>query len=486
MNKKAVDINTIFRNLFAFWFLGNAAVVLAAANSIAIFEVRNEQGDVGQTPFIQVTLTHNIYAFSQQANLQNLVVLDADQNSLPYRLVASVEPERAEPKILESNLAFFPVAADATPDNLRKVYVTQARAQGDSMQVNSVQIVTSNALINNKLPEFYLIDISKLAHDISHLRIDWNAQNDNQYLEVELEGTRNLQDWIPLGRATLVDINQQGHTLKRNTINAKIAQNEYEFLRVKVVRGGNNLRITQMVAEQKNTVPDVMAMQKESWRLIGESSKTQTSVYLPSSHSKTSPVTAWEFTRAETTPIEQISIDLGAHYYGDRATLLSRNNPTENWQLQHKGVWFNVQLGSQWQASDAIRLAFVSAKYWRLELNRKASSIQHPALVFSWHPLALQFIANNKPPFRLAIQTNQADNNNRDQVFNQIIAASTPKWTHANLHTLDVAPNALASVSAQRDWKQWIFWLALMLAVLVLLLFAFRLFKQLNVHQQKP
>ncbi len=467
-------MNKFLVGAFSFLFMGQA--LAAESNAIAIYEVQNAQGS-----FIQVPLTHELYSYSQHPNLHNLAVLDAEQNSLPYRLVSTNQRGHAEPKIISSSLAFFPVAADATPDSLRKLQVTHVSVQG-----NKVQIATSDKLLDSKAPEFYLIDISKIEFDISKLRIDWDVQTDNQYLEVELAATSNLQDWISLGRATLVNLSAQGQSLKRNSIDANIAKGEYEFLRIRVVRGAENLKISQVIAEQKQILPELPQKLRESWRLQGELAKTQTSLYLPSSHSKTYPVAAWEFARNEVTPIEQMSIDLGANYYGDRVILLSRNNLNENWQLQHQGVWFNVQLGSQWQASDSIALRFNSAKYWRLELSSLASSIKNPALVFFWYPLELQFIANHKPPFTLAIQPNQIDRNNREQIFEQILATSSPNWERASLHKLDVSPDAVTNIPTSRDWKQWIFWCALMLAVVVLLLFSFKLFKQLNLQQPKP
>jgi hypothetical protein len=464
-------MNKFMANLAAVFFLVSSALTLAAQNGTPIYQVSDAKGT-----FIQVPLTHDIYRYTSHANLQNLVVLDAEKNPLPYRLVAvTLQEQKQEPTLIVNPLAFFPVAVDATPDTLRKLHKRDVKVQGDS-----VQITTSDATLNNKTPEFYLVDISKLDHDITSLIVDWDAQANNQYLEVELEATRNLQDWLSLGNATLVQINQQEQSLKHNHINVAIAQKDYEFLRLKVVRGAESLHITNVAAEQKIGAPETKKI-TETWRLSGQLAKEQTTVYFPNSHSKAYAVAAWEYSRDEATPIESLAIDFGKNIYGDSAKLFSRNAENQSWQLQYQGIWFNAQVGSQWQKSDAVNIYRNHDKFWRLELNDSAKNISAPQLVFSWQPTQLQIITSDKPPFVLAISPDQQASDNREQIFNQIVSASSPTWMVANLTTLNVPPDAIASSATTINWKQWIFWAALLLAVTVLIAFSLKLFKQIKI-----
>lgn len=461
-------MNKIMTRLFVF-LLGLSSVAFASQDATPIYQVSDAQGT-----FIQVPLTHDIYRYTSHSNLQNLVVLDAEKNPLPYRLVAiAPQEQKKEPSVIVNALAFFPVAVDATPDTLRKLHTSQVKVQGDS-----VQIATSDKTLNNQTPEFYLVDISKLDHGITSLIVDWDAQATNQYLEVELEATRNLQDWISLGNSTLVQINQQEQSLKRNHINLAMAQKEYEFLRLRVLRGAENLHITGVTAEQKIGAPEQIKKISETWSLSGQLAKEQSTVYFPNSHSKAYAVAAWEYVRDEATPVESIAIDFGTNTYGDNAKLFSRNAENQNWQLQNQGIWFNAQIGSQWQKSDAVNIYRNHDKFWRIELNESAKNISAPQLVFTWQPTQLQIILNNKPPFVLAISTDQNSSYNREQIFSQIISASSPTWSAANLIKLNVQPEAIAAAAKTVDWKQWIFWAALLLAVAVLIVFSLKLFKQ--------
>lgn len=464
-------MNKFVANLVAIFLIGSCASAIAQQHTTPIYQVSDAQGT-----FIQVPLTHDIYRYTSQSSLQNVVVLDADKNPLPYRLVTTAPHEqKKEPTLIVNPLAFFPIAVDATPDTIRKLHTSQVKVQGDN-----VQITTGDKTLNNKTPEFYLIDISKLNHDITSLIVEWDAQAANQYLEVELEATRNLQDWFSLGNATLVKINQLDQSLKHNHIKVALAKQEYEFLRLKILRGAEDLHISSIASEQQIGIV-VPQKNSEAWSLSGQLAKTQTTVHFPNSHSKVYSVAAWEFTRDEATPIESITIDFGTAVYGDGAKLFSRNADNQTWQLEYQGLWFNLQVGSQWQKSDAVSVYRNSNKFWRLELNEAAKSISAPKLVFTWQPMQLQIIANNKPPFVLAINTSKNSSNNREQIFSQIISSSSPTWTAASLTKLDVQPEQVINTAKTINWKQWIFWSALILAVTVLIVFSLKLFKQLKV-----
>lgn len=452
--------------------LGSVCLINLAYGATAIYQLNETQGT-----FLQVPLTHEIYRYSQQTNLQDVEVLDADKNALPYRLVTiAPEVKQIDPKILVDELRFFPIAADATPDTLRKFHSTHIKVQGDS-----VQVTTSDKTLANANPEFYLIDVSKLDHDATSLGIDWVPQTDNQYLEVELEATRNLQDWFFLAKSTLVQIEQEEHHLKRNHIEVAIAKKDFEFLRLRILRGANNLQITHVTAEQRIGAAEKPHIEKESWSLMGDLAKNQNTVYLPNSHSKSYPVAAWEFIRNDTAPIDSIAIDFGTQTYGDSARIFSRTTENQNWQLQQQGIWFNAQIGKEWQKSNPVNIVPPNRdKYWRIELNETLRDKLIPSLIVGWQPTQLQIITNNKPPYVLAINQDKTTSYNREQVFNQILATANPAWVSTGLIPLNVQPEALINAPKAIDWKQWLFWVALMLAVSVLLVFSLKLFKQFN------
>jgi hypothetical protein len=165
--------------------------------------------------------------------------------------------------------------------------------------------------------------------------------------------------------------------------------------------------------------------------------------------------------------------------------VLSRPTTKDKWQLIYQGIWFQTQVGEQWQKAEPIKLSANRAPFWRLEF-APTQPVDAPKIIFSWQPTQLQFIANTAPPFILALSDDNGSAN-RQQVFNQILAkhrqqTGEPAWINADLITL---PPQLSAPTQQGqginfNWRQWLFWLALLGAVALLVFFALRLIKQLR------
>ena len=451
-------------------------LVFAAETITPIYQVEGAQGD-----FVQVHLQRDMYRDNLlQSDLKNLLVVDAEQNPLPYTIVnlmPAIAPVARS--ISSSELLFFPVAIDASPDTIRTLHSEQLQ-----VGAGAAHLIASDKTLNNKTPEFYLLDLSKLNHGITSLVFDWEAKEASQYLEVELEATRNLQDWVSLGRSTLVQIIQEQQSLKKNNIDITIAKQEYKFLRVRVIRGADNLYLNKIIAEQDLGLASAPILTKESWSINGELAKEQLEVGLTHKRNKSRAVAAWNFSRSEVTPAETVAIDFAQTVYSGTGKIWSRDADNQEWQLQYQGIFFNVQIGSQWKTSDPVNIYRKSAKYWRIELNASISNEFQPKLVFAWQPLTLRFIANDKPPFAIAVSSS-SNAQHSHQVFTQLIAESSPEWQPAVVVSLDVQPHSIQAAQGRTDWNEYLFWAALILAVLVLLGFSWRLFKQISPPGEK-
>ena len=445
-----------------------------------------------QSTYLQVPLSHDIYRYSQHADLRDLVVVDASNNNLPYRLV-SLKPNIQEPETQaiagqktntvqksETVLDFYPITANATPAAMRALRTTNISVVDNDVHVAiSDKPMPASIQPTNSTPDFYLIDISTLKTNVTALQIEWLPNEKNQYLEVQLEASSNLQNWVSLGRSTLLQIIQQEQQLKRNRLAVDIAPNAYEFLRLKIIQGGDALQLVRITALQLVNEIKPAEVASESWSVSGSLASVQTTVYFPNEHSKTYPVAAWEYVRDESTPAETLSLNLAENTYGDSVIVFARASEKQKWQLQHQGIWFNAQVGSQWQQSDAIKLYRNSDKFWRIELKESTKTISKPELVFSWQPAQLQIITNNKPLYSLAINPqNTAYQSN--QVFNQLLGKTNPVWVTSELVSLHASALAVTLSSSTMDWQKYLFWAFLLLALIVLLGFALRLFKQVN------
>ncbi|MES2824604.1 MAG: DUF3999 family protein [Pseudomonadota bacterium] len=462
------------------YFLYGAVFVLlwslqtfaAEENPIAIYRLSETQGT-----YLQVPLSHDIYRYSQYADLRDLVVVDADYNHLPFRMVSLTMTPAARIQRQENTtvLPFYPISANATPAAIRALRTTHISVTDNDVQVH----VNHSVAPASATPDFYLVDVSALKTKLTHIQIDWLPNEKNQYLEVQLEASSDLQHWIDLGRSTLVQIVHHEQQLKRNRIAVDIAPNTYEFLRLKILQGSERLQLTGITALQLFSELKLPNIESEVWVVGGSLSGKQTTVYFPDQHSKSYSVAAWEYIRDETTPAATLLLNLGEHTYGDSLKVFSRPSEKQHWQLRYEGIWFNARVGNQWQQSDEMSLSGIGDKLWRIELNESAQNTLKPTLVFSWQPIHLQIITNNKPPYSLAINL-QKKVAQSSQIFNQLLEKTNPVWISAGLESLHVDPSAVTPSSQALDWPKYIFWGCLMTALFLLLCFALRLFRQVN------
>lgn len=458
-----------------------ATSILAAPVAVAqaVFQIQQAPGT-----FIEISLPTDIYQFSQYPDLQDLHILDSNQNPLPWRLVPpAVLKNQTLPQIKSRSLNFFPIAADASAADLRQVYNTHISIQGDELTFSRPAADTTSS---SAAPEFYLIDARKLQQGITALVIDWQARQCSEYLQVTLQGSKNLQDWQTIEDATLVQIHQQGHSLKHNRIQTLLPEDRFEFLRLKVLRSAENVHINKITAEEEFTAEVVQTPPKQTWNVRGEKAKIQNSLRRENSHNTADAVTAWEFIRTEITPAQEITLDLGQQPYGDTLHLFSRNNPQHPWRLQHAGIWYQTQVGAQWQQSDPIILARNCDRYWRLELAPNANLSHPPQLAFAWTPDALQIIANQHLPFNLVFTRGEVKSFAAEQVFNHIIATQTPSWQPTQLEPLAIPAGSTLAEPAYFNWKKIGFWACLLLAVAILFMLTIRLVQQLKHTPADP
>lgn len=469
-------------NKFLLMALINWAAIplLQAAPSVTpLFTIA---GDAGT--FMQVPLNHSAYLINPAGD-GAFVVLDGQHNPLP----GAITPWRPQETTVQSHInhhtvPFFAVAAETSAQALKDVLISRSLYQGDQLK----RITTTDSL-SPQTADFYLLDLREVQEDINALIFEWENNAQNQFLLVQLDASQDLLNWHSLGQGSLVQVQEQGQSLIHNRINLALAKQTFAYLRLTILRGAEHLRITQISAEEQHLTHTPPAAALERWSLAGTVAKEQTSAYAPRAHSPGNPVRAFEFSRQESAPAEQLSIHLGTQPYANSLRLFARATPQDAWQLIHQGIWFNTQVGTTWQTAEPIDIDGNRAQYWRVEF-AAGGPIDAAELVFSWHPPLLQFIANNTPPFTLA----SSDDNgsfNRAQVFHQLVAKHTaagpaPIWTDAQLIALSTPP----ALSAQKtglgiNWRTGLFWLALIGAVALLALLAWRLLKQLNTPENQ-
>jgi hypothetical protein len=163
----------------------------ANAEVIPVYQISEAPGT-----YVQTTLTHDIYRYSADTQLNDLVVTDAQGNKLPYRITAPSTQVNEQSQLADAR--FFPVAVGAPPEALIALSSASIRLDANEISV-SVEKTTNDKLQDQSAPvDFYVVDVSDLKTRIDKLVVDWQVTETSQYLEVQVSGTMTS----PLGRAS--------------------------------------------------------------------------------------------------------------------------------------------------------------------------------------------------------------------------------------------------------------------------------------------
>jgi len=449
-----------------FLFLSCLLGVTAQAEVIPVYQITEAPGT-----YVQTTLTHDIYRYSADSQLNDLVVTDKQGNKLPYRIIAPSTQVSEQSQL--TNARFFPVAVGAPPEALLAL-------SSASISV-SVEKTTKEELLDKAAPvDFYVLDLSDLKTRTDKLVVDWQVTDASQYLEVQVSGTNDLTTWSNVAQTTLVQLQKEGQKLTRNKIAVNLTEMQYAYLRLKFTRGNENLQLIKIQLENTDKIANPPVV--DIWEVKGALAEDQDSALRAGNHAAAMPVAAWEFARDDIAPITNISLNLGTIMYGNNIKVFSRNTEKQPWQLLHQGIWFNTQVGSDWQQSDAINIYSNSDTYWRVELNELVRTTLNPALVFHRQPQTLQFIANNAAPYNIAIDDQAAPNNQQTstQIFSQLISGKELQWGQVGFTELKPDVDSFARHAMQVSWKTVLFWVILILAVGVLVFVAVRLMGQMK------
>lgn len=451
-------------------FFGVMASLCAALPSAAqtpVFETAENPGI-----YLQAPLEHVVYRYARDSQLRDLVVLDVDGNELPSRIIdaPAVQRESAEPIAL----SFFAVPAGTTPRSWLNDGKARVEIDGGTVSV-TVDELDSKA--TREGIAFYLVDLRNLDVAIDKISLDWTTPEAGQYLQVNVEGSDDLRQWQNLALETLVQLSREGEMLLHREVPLSLRPDQFDYLRIRFPKG----EAPELSSVSAFHAPVVEYIPVDRWQVSGQLAEAQRSMIERATTPNSDPLAAWSYQREDNAPARAVSIELGDIPYGDRLRIYSRDDESYDWRLLHSGIWFNAKVGDDWQRSEAISIYPNTDRFWRVELDAALEHKADPVLVFEQPRQVMQFIANNNPPYRIAVAETVRPGKASGQVLSQLIGDESVEWQFVQLKFLEgVSPPP--DKGAGLNWSAWLFWSLLVLAVVVLIAFALRLYRQMNAQ----
>ncbi|EHP43667.1 hypothetical protein OR16_08196 [Cupriavidus basilensis OR16] len=407
--------------------------------------------------YYAVTLDADVYTHSARAGLGDLRVRNGAGELLPYALDLPPEPA-AEARTLR-DVPWFALPA----------------AQSRQAAPMGVVIGTDGALRAASTPPAagtagaWLLDLSQLRDDASAVVIGL-PEGDYQG-RVDVASSDDLQHWQPAGGAQLLRLSREGSSLSQDRI--ALGRLRARYLRLQW-QGAPPAPARVQVETVALSMPSPLALQ---WRDGIVATQAQ-------------PGGDYLFDSGGRFPAERVRIRLPQSNTVVQATLWSRPDAQSSWRMVSRGQLYRLA-GAQGTEQESAQLAIGrnTDRLWRLSVEARAGGLGAgmPLLALGWRPAVVTFVARGAPPFSLAVGEPAGAAQEPGAVARaELLAGPAPVIAEARITAMTASPQAAAVPADTQRNRRFVLWGALLLAVGVLGLMAWRLLRALGAQPPPP
>ncbi len=326
----------------------------------------------------------------------------------------------------------------------------------------------------------YLADASRLDGGIDALEIRWFGAGEAFISTVSVEGSDDLTRWRMLNQnATLADMNYRGHRLAEHRIPIP-GGTGVKYLKILWPAGKEGVMISRISA-----IPSGLRQEPDRrWmRIAGQA--------VPAVPGKPG---IYEYETSGLFPVDRLDLHFKEPNSLAQAEILSRENAETSWKLRSSGLFYRLNVGriqnpeSRLQ-SDPVRISATPDRYWRIVLSHPARDFEEiPELEIGYLPHEIAFIAQGRPPFRLAYGSRAADVGEAplslllDALEKGGQAVSPAPVRIGGIVELG-GEAALAPKPGPLPWRKWTLWAILIIGVAGAGFMAWRLYRMMETEK---
>ena len=411
----------------------------------------------------QIVAPRNLYKTITQANLADLRVFNAAQESVPHQTLSPDKVFKDRELLPPTSLKYFPIFKEVSIQNNFQGIRVQTNSTGAIVEVSAPDTAKINP---EKIVYSYIIDASQLEKNPDFLEFKiGNSENSYFLRKVDLHSSSDLKNWrfVESG-AVLAKLKYQGHQLNKNRITLS-RKNKYYRLSWKAkeselkILGINAIYRKKRIAEAKDY----------SWETVtGLADEKDKGVFyysLPGFF----PIEKVQALFTELNTIAKIQIE-------------ARNQEEDPWKRISSGTIYSVMVDQTKIEQRSLEFPAIRRRYWRLKIisSLDAFGSEPLTLQFAWAPEKIRFLARGKSPFTLAY-------GNPTIKLQTGINLKNATWT-ATLGETTLGPveeiGGLAKLSYQRPkelpLKKWALWAVLIFGVMAMAKMATTLLKTMK------
>ena len=408
----------------------------------------------GNAPYYALTVPEQVYAASQRNDLGDVRVFNGAGEPVPYSLEAPVVAVKTAPTLTPVTWFALPAANSKTAEGA-PLGVTIAADGSLRASAGSTRPATRNGDI---------VDLGKPVERISALRV--HIANASFQGHVSVAASADLNSWTEFAEADLLKLSAGDNTLLQERI-------ELEGLNGRYLR----LRWT-------GDAPDIKAMELETQGATeaGQALVARTRA-MRSGIAAVAGKLAGEylFDTGGRFPVDRIQLALPQLNTVAHATFYSRPDTQSAWQQVVSAQLYRLRNanGDGEQRNPAIEISPNTDSHWRMVVDMRNGGLGSgmPIFTLGWRPATVTIAARGSGPFSLATgnaRLASAALSRADLVVGEPgaigkaqLGAQLPLWASDK-----VSDDAPTDVDAKR---RYVLWAALVVAVGVLGLMAWRL-----------
>lgn len=414
----------------------------------------------GQSALYSVALPQSVYSHTFHGDLLDLCVINGSNEVVPFevRRAAATRQGVASRYVLP----IFPLRGrDREPSDALKVRLQSANT--------SIDISQSARAPESDLVGAYLLDARGINTALQALQLQWPAEAVDFAARLQIESSEDLQSWSTVvAEAPVVNLHFGGRQFARAEINVRATQAPY--WRLSWVGTAPKVALAGVSADP---VAPLLEVTRQTATAPGRA---------------TPAVGEYEFDLQADLPVERLNLRLPEANTLVDVEFLALNAGTKTWGPIARGRLHRLQVPDAPDlTNDPVAIPLTAARHWRVRISQAGGGLGAgvPELVVGWLPHDLVFMARGDGPFRLLYGNASAtpyavavgnlggvDNPQgvRISARTAILGEATVLGGLARLTPIPPAP----------DWKRYVLWAILLLAVAALATMAWRLIKAMG------
>ncbi len=430
----------------------------------------------GKESVVQLRLPKDVYLHARTADLRDLRLFDAQGNKLAFSLQEPLP--RAERSRRDLPVRLFGVQTARPAGSLADTDIEVQRSGDGTVLSVSARARPAAGAADGGIDTLVLdLGAGAAAATVDALRFTLPAGVSHYNARVVLEVSDDLKRWDTVGETDLSWlVNERSETLASDRMAFEARAFRYARLSW---RQGKPLQFAAITAE--SPLDTALAPQVERLLIQPKPGRFATDHVYPASVA---------------IPAQRIGLDLGEQnvvmpaQLGRYVELPDRQGgKTSTWQFEPltAGTFYQLTQGGKRRASGDISITPAHQAEW--VLRTEAAGAAAPALRLSWTPSTVVFLANGKPPYRLAF--GRADAKPGESSLAQVAPGFSPAEIAAlesavagplQTSTAAVAegPGAAEKAADAARTRMFALWGALLAGVGVLGFMAWRLVKQMK------